>query len=112
MRSSTYLLGGWSVGSATAAGATAFSKLIPPNTLAYDPNVGQNLYSSVLGGLVPGSTTIHLPGWYGRVGSPSVGVTHITDLVYTTGATAHAISILQPCNWTYTTAASLKNVNT
>lgn len=112
MRTTAGVFGGWNIPSATATGGTAFTALIPPDTYPSDPN-GQSLQQSAfLGGLIPGSITIHLAGWYGRVGSPTFGVTHVTDLVYTTGTTAHAITMMQPKNFTYTTAASLKNVAT
>lgn len=62
----------FAVGRATAAGGTEFAKLIPPFQTEGAPANG--------------------------VRSP--GITHVSKLCYTTGATAHQIGIMRPFNFT------------
>jgi hypothetical protein len=78
------VLGSFNVGRATAAGATAFVQGVPP---------------------FMGQASIQF------VSSPSNlrGITHITRLLYTTGATAHQIGVMRPFNWTTTSAAAAVN---
>lgn len=44
-----------------------------------------------------------LPNWYGNL------YTHLTRLIYTTGATAHTITVLRPLNWCLISTALAKN---
>jgi hypothetical protein len=116
MRTGSGIFGGWSVGSSTASAGTAFSQLIPPDSCTIDPNGGCSVFP--IGGPVSGSmnpnllSTVRRAGWFGSQGSPAIGALHLTDLVYSTGNTAHAIALLQPLNWTYTTATSAQNTTT
>jgi hypothetical protein len=82
------IVGSLHVGTATAAGGTAFVKAIPPW-----PGVGQAFLQ--------------------RPAAPNkdrgTARTHITTVAYTTGATAHLIGIMRPFNYTWTTAAIAAN---
>lgn len=78
------VLGSLNVNRATAAGATAFVIGVPPF-------MGQTPFQFT-------STNCGL------------GITHLTRLLYTTGATAHQIGIMRPFNWTTTSIVTAKNV--
>lgn len=83
-------LGTFSIpGRPTATGATAFAALVPPCPGA--AGSGPQLFAN--------SPTRSL----GR------GVAHVTKVIYTTGGTAHLLSIMRPKNWTYFDAALPKN---
>lgn len=76
---------------ATAAGGTAFQRVIPPFT---HPTAGPFTYSA------------SAPKKLGNA------VTRVKKVVYTTGATAHAIYVCRPFNYTTVTAAVAKNTST
>jgi hypothetical protein len=81
-------LGTFNLPRTTAGGGTAFVAVIPP-----------------FGG--PGGNALQYGGIVGKVGGRIYrprGRSHITKLIYSTGATLHVISILRPLN--YTTLAS------
>ena len=75
-------------GGATAAGGTAFAQGIQP----YISPAGPSLYSA-------SSSRLTCPQF----------LTRILTVGYTTGATAHAVKILRPLNWTTLTAATEAN---
>jgi hypothetical protein len=105
------VFGAFSYGAATATGGTAFTNLLLPNTIGVSPNSPQNLYQIGTTPIPGANTLLRSAAWY-KQAEPAVGVIHITDLVYTTGNTAHLVSLLEPLNWTYTTAVSAQNTNT
>lgn len=84
-----HVLGSLSVGSATAAGATAFTKAIPPYPGAHGRRF---LYR-------PAPPNKHI----------LEGITHVTKVCYTTGATAHVIGIMRPFNYSWLAAAVAAN---
>ncbi len=87
----------FAVPSATAAGATAFTALIPPYRWG---SGGEGGAPSLYGLNVSGG-----PNWTGQHGA----FTHVDTLLYTTAATAHKIGIMRPLNWTTFAAAVAKN---
>lgn len=78
----------FSAGSVTASAGTAFSQIIPPYRGTNAPLV----YKKTAGTSVP--------NWWG----PSSAFTQISTLIYTAGATAHAVGIMRPFNFCYLTA--------
>lgn len=83
----------FSVGRATAAGSTAFIKGIPPYP---GPAGGPPIMYGLVG---------TRPNWNGPAGC----FTHITDLIYTSGATLHQLAIMRPLNWTTVSSAAAIN---
>jgi len=106
------VFGAWSFpGVYGITAGTQIVRLVPPGTLPENPSVGPQQFS--IGGPVPlpypsASALLRQATW----GTPSVGTTHVTDLVYTTSTTAHNLYLMTPINWTYTTAVSAKNTAT
>jgi hypothetical protein len=85
----------FSLGTYTAAGATAFAAIIPP----WSPDGSSAPYTA---------DSRWVPNWV----SPSGGAfTHVSSLVYTTGTTAHKIAILRPLNWTVLSSAAAGGQN-
>lgn len=84
------LIGHWTSQTHTAAGGTAFARLIPP--FCGNPGGPPNLFDLSKN-----------PKNFG------LGVTHVTKVCYTTGGTAHAIAIMRPLNYTYVDSAAAIN---
>lgn len=82
-----------SIGRKTQSAGTVIVQLIPPFTGV--PGAAPNVFDL--------STN---PRNFG------LGVTHVTRVAYTTGATAHLIGIMRPFNYTWTTATSAANGTT
>lgn len=85
----------WSTGNYTATAGTAIAAFIPP---VPDAGGAHMLYK------VDGSGK---PLWNRGTGT---GMAHIARLLYTTGTTAHTVTVMSPLNWTYFTTAIAKNV--
>jgi hypothetical protein len=88
---SCQLAGTWEVGRKTAGDGVAFAALIAPFTGLRDGS-SRLLFGRDLAGM---------PNWW----DPQPTLTHITTLIYTTGATLHQLAILRPKNFTYFSAA-------
>lgn len=82
-------LGAFCLGSKTATAGTAITQFIPP----YRGDSGARVLHKKVNG--------HRPNLR--------GVTHITDLVYTAGSTAHDVVLMRPFNWAYVNGAVAKN---
>jgi hypothetical protein len=90
-------LGAFNLPRVTANGGTAFVAVISP-----------------FGGTGPGNA-MQYGGVVGKVGGRLYrprGVSHVNKLIYTTGATAHLISILRPLNYTTLSAAAAAGATT
>ncbi len=82
----------WSAGNVTANSGTAFTQLVPP------------------GGGIDGSPLIFQTDAYFTMKWANQGntpFTHISRLTYTTGATAHKLTVMRPLNWTITAIPTL-----
>lgn len=87
----------FAIGHATAAGGTAFASIIPPYRFGTGrTGAPPKLYKA---------SDHDGPNWFGQSGA----FTRINSLIYTSGATAHKVGILQPLNWTTFAAAVAKN---
>ena len=86
----------WATGNYTATAGTVITAFVPP--VRGTANGAPLLYQ------VDGSAN---PLWVRGTGA---AVTHLNRLLYTTGTTAHTVTVLRPLNWTYFTTAIAKNV--
>lgn len=85
---------------ATATAGTAFTAFIPPQTRT--GGTAPFLYQN-LGGSAPSNVT-----WWGG----KVGRTHINNLGYVSGTTAHTLVVMRPLNWVRITTAVAANSQT
>jgi hypothetical protein len=97
--------GTFNVGQATASANTLFSRVIPPfvSGAGGGPPV---LYKVDPTQTYNGGTG--MPNWVGDANAFS----HVTDLWYTSGNTAHSCYLLRPLNWTYVESAIGSNTTT
>lgn len=86
---------GWGLTPAQAAFGTVLTGLVPPS-----PGPRRNVP------LIYGLTTGNVPNWTKQP------FTHLQSLQYTTGSTAHTVTVLRPTNWTTFKTAVAKNTTT
>jgi len=77
---------------------TVIAAVVPPFA---GPRSAPLVYGAVT--VAAGSKPNPVPNWYEQP------YTHLTTLLYTTGTTAHAITVMRPLNWTTFAAAVAKN---
>lgn len=87
------------VGGATATAGTAFTAFIPPHTRT--GGSAPYLYQATASG------PTGAPWWGGKVGR-----THINNLGYVSGTTAHTLVVMRPLNWVRITTAVAANSQT
>lgn len=96
---SNKIQGVFGYGPATAAGGTAFIQGVPPFP-------GVQAAAPLLYAAKPGNATLQNANWWG---SGNTGlIARILQLIYTTGATAHKVGVMEPLNFAYITTAVAK----